>query len=123
MKIRNGFVSNSSSSSFCIWGVAIDECDFSEIAIEKNIITVIEAEDLGSYEILERLFYDNDEIETSGLEYWCPEGYEAVYIGTSFASIKDNETGKEFKDRISKHLKKIFGDDHDCEIYKEAYYN
>ena len=27
MKIRNGFVSNSSSSSFCIIGVCIDEYD------------------------------------------------------------------------------------------------
>lgn len=32
MKIRTGYVSNSSSSSFCIMGIAIEKCEVREIA-------------------------------------------------------------------------------------------
>lgn len=38
MKIRNGFVSNSSSSSFCIIGVHVSETDYDKIQEMDSII-------------------------------------------------------------------------------------
>ncbi len=84
MKTRNGFVSNSSSTSFCIYGIYIDDCES------------YDCKDLGE---LENLFIDVD-IE---VHY----GYEGgdMYIGKSWAHIKDDQTGKEFKTEIETIIK------------------
>lgn len=84
MKIRNGFVSNSSTSSFLIYGVFVegfsyDDCD----QIMKN---------------------------TNGFSYYCPEGCDGAYIGISWSDITDDETGKQFKERIEKQLRELFKD-------------
>ena len=44
MKIRNGFVSNSSSSSFCIYGTYIEFDDLMEKIKEMNFLSEEEIE-------------------------------------------------------------------------------
>jgi len=115
MKIRQGFVSNSSSSSFCIFGAIISAEKAKKFLDEKNVE------------------YDPDYIcetfETADspldLECWTyGYGYDDdLYIGRSWDSIKDDETGKEFKDSIEKKLKEAFGDDVKVSTHEEAWYD
>ena len=84
MKIRNGFVSNSSTTSFCIYGVESD-----------------------------RSFDEDDkhweEMRELGIESYMEPDSDIHYAGISFTKIKDDETGKQFKDRVEKTLKEYFG--------------
>ena len=96
MKIRKGFVSNSSSTSFCIYGIHV--YDPADDLYE-------EAEELG-------LFVRGDQ---------CGDG---LYIGKSWTRIGDDETGKEFKERTEKDLKEIFPDQEiKCSTLEEAWYD
>lgn len=114
MKIRNGFVSNSSSSSFCIYGITIDNTDDTRQQIMDYLVkNNIEVDSDDFYELAERI---------PGLEYHSIEG-DAHYLGRSFASIKDDETGKQFKDGVKNKLTEIFGKGIKCEHLKEAFYS
>lgn len=75
MKIRLGFVSNSSSSSFCILGCICSQDEFSELE-----------ELIGSH----RLSY----------AYGIEEYYDQVAIGLGPDDMKDEETLSQFKKRI-----------------------
>ena len=79
MKIRTGFVSNSSSTSFCIMGVFVGECEG-----EK-------AEELTK----------GNELQ---VEYGCCEGDDSVYVGLPPEKMKDDETLLQFKTRIADQL-------------------
>lgn len=79
-KKRFGFVSNSSSSSFLIYGISITR---SELEKMKN--------------------FDDWEFEKkTGLSVYNRD-YE-VYIGESWDSIGDDETGKQFKESVQKKI-------------------
>jgi len=98
MKIRTGFVSNSSSSSFCIYGTSIDTKRVE--GIEKQI-------------------------EEMGLEIHngdCNYDNGTLYVGRSWSSIKDDETGAQFKEFVRKALNKFFGDT-ECTTTEQAWYD
>ena len=98
MKIRTGFVSNSSSSSFCIYGTYIQN---------KN------------YDDIEQIMND-----TKGFSWSCGGEYsEGIYVGRTFTSIGDNETGSEFKKTTEETLKKKFGDNIECSTIEQSWYN
>ncbi len=78
MKIRNGFVSNSSSSSFCLLGICLTDAE----------------------EEAEKLAKDNQLC----VEYAIEEYDDAVYVGLPPTSMKDEETLLEFKKRIVDQL-------------------
>ena len=92
MKIRSGFVSNSSTSSFCIYGIMY--------RFENS------KDGYDGWDELEKIFKDTGISIHSGPEYSDSDGY---YIGREYTSIKDNETGLQFKksteDIITKKLK------------------
>jgi len=115
MKVRNGFVSNSSSSSFLIYGCIIDS-SFANDTIEDAI---------------ELVFKDTGVRDS--VSYWRPEGYDDYFIGNSWSNVQDDETGKQFKERteiavnkIIEKIKEINKDDKDLDIefgtHREAWY-
>lgn len=102
MKIRNGFVSNSSSASFLIFGTGL---------LEK--------------------FKDDAEkiINEKGLNLDIINSPYSYYIGISWDEIADEETGREFKTHIEKDIKTLFeelGADTDrikCFTHSETWYD
>jgi len=75
MKTRSGFVSNSSSSSFCILGVSIDAATADK---------------------LEGEWRKDPKQGRVHIEYDISGG-DGVYVGISAASIKDDETPRQIK--------------------------
>ena len=138
MKIRQGFVSNSSSSSFCIYGICVGEQKVKDALIAKGVSedelidSVCEylddwsynrkkrdgqltAEDIKAYE--GRFFKPED-----GFSVNCPYDWgEEIYIGVEWSSIKDDETGAAFKARIEAKLQELLGKDISCGTLSEAW--
>jgi hypothetical protein len=134
MKIRQGFVSNSSTSSFMIYGAFFR---FDKLCKNEKFINTIK-------KIAEKDGYDISDIEESAYKIAenigigdiidemlgdsflrCEEVPEEkdVYIGQSWEKIKDDETGREFKLKITEELRAIFGKDVICDTHKEAFAN
>ena len=139
MKIRNGFVSNSSTTSFCIYGASVDNGEQSNIDILKKIknglpeiyneflkgqenkeyykdkLDFLRNIDKLTEEDEEELDCDTKYIVEDLLEklnvytYYPPCG--TCYMGRSWSSIKDEETGKQFKEKVEEIFKNLFGDD------------
>jgi hypothetical protein len=89
MKVRTGFVSNSSSSSFCVYGAYVDNDLFDQL--EKNKLDILEAANIDSHGA-------------------PPYGDNKTMVGRSLTSIKDDETGKQFKDEVRKYMIEVFGE-------------
>jgi len=107
MKIRNGFVSNSSASSFLIYGLEIDSTDLEEILRGK--MPKKDNNDDIDIDIYEEL--DDIIPSKSQLKSYSPESCGVFYIGCSWDNIDDNETGKQFKERVEKEIRDlIIGD-------------
>lgn len=104
MKIRNGFVSNSSTTSFCI-------CGFS---VKENWPQFLQHQDKKRSETASKLD-----------SYHC-EDAEVSYYGLAIEEMKDDETLQQFKDRTKSLCKEIFGDaikDVDFRIIVEGWSN
>lgn len=82
MKVRMSFVSNSSSSSFLMYGTTVSTEDCLE--------------------------------GTGDIECESPPGYGVQYIGLSWSSVGDDETGRQFKER-AKRTALAFLEEHDID--------
>jgi len=120
MKFRFGFVSNSSTTSFCIYGIVLANTeDFLEKLADKDLRDFYNSNN----EDLDKLF----NLTRSGLTYHIgPEG-EGFYIGKDMDQIKDEETFGEFKNKIKESLKLLLNEDcqeaieKECSIHEEAW--
>lgn len=125
MKGRSGFVSNSSSSSFVVYGTSFDSDEFMELIQNSGILEgkytkeEIEAarEDGDTYEILE------ETADKVGLEVHNDYDSGTVYVGISPFDIKDDETGEQFKARIKESIEKLVGQEIKLEPISETFYN
>lgn len=139
MKTRNGFVSNSSSSSFCIYGTTLEKNylkifrlikekapeSFKELRdwVEKDwdhsdppeeVLAWMDCVDTN--DDVPDAVYMMDVAEIFGdifgedIDVECPYGYDGtVYIGRAWKNIRDNETGGKFKRTTEEKIKKILG--------------
>jgi len=109
MKRRMGFVSNSSTSSFCIFGAWFEKI--------SEITKVEDKDDEGSD------FEDcYTRCEKLGLAFVdCQEYEQGYYIGLPWSSIKNDETGAEFKKRARNAVKKLTGKNTKCETHEGTY--
>ncbi len=108
MKVRTGFVSNSSSSSFCIYGAYFD-------SLEEM------AEALGLDEVPKNTW----DADTKGLSIWDISDYASspeIFVGRQWSSIRDDETGAEFKRSVEEKFTGAKGVKL-CSTHEEAWYN
>jgi len=95
MKIRNGFVSNSSSSSFCIFGIYSETKTYEALkkaVTEEGSAEESEEEEIEDYEIVEKVS------EKAKLSYHSSD--DGYWVGKSWCTIGDDETGRQFRDKI-----------------------
>jgi len=109
MKVRNGFVSNSSTSSFLIYGVCLEESELLDLLGLD--------EDADVWDVLEEL---EEELE---MDYYSPYDWGEHFIGLSWDTVGDAETGAQFKAKIEKKLKEKFGDDIKCDTHEGAWHD
>lgn len=98
MKIRQGFVSNSSSSSFCVFGKTLELDGFNKIC--KKLKLKEYSDDEVHY--CDGFFSEFE--KKTGLK--CKYGFESekFYIGRDYGTLNGKETGEEFRKSVVKIL-------------------
>lgn len=125
MKIRTGFVSNSSSSSFCIYGIETTPEDLINVAKEKGIdVSELETQykEDGYWEDLD--WNLRELTNNTSLNIYRFSEEDLTYIGCSMGAMMEDETPREFKRKIREDLMKIFKDitEEDIEIHEGTYH-
>ena len=99
MKSRSGFVSNSSTTSFLIYGAEL------------------EGDDVAKFEAFTR-----DEKREFGLEHHYTS-WESEVIGLSWDAMHDDETMAQFRARVKAKIEEVLGHEVDCGFHEDAYFD
>lgn len=121
MKLRTGFVSNSSSSSFAIFGIEEDKDTLAALLNakqeKKDLPEGVDPEDveddIDSWEVREM-------IEEKGLSCYDDESGN-LYVGMDALGMGEDETKRQFKERIASKLKEVFGKDFTVDFFSGEY--
>jgi hypothetical protein len=90
MKTREGFVSNSSTTSFIVYGASFSG----------------NAREIGNK--IEEALYDKDKPESwKGIDVHFGQECYSVYVGRDWKRIPDDETAKAFKERTEKDVREV----------------
>ena len=114
MKVRMGFVSNSSASSFCIYGALLDKDEVLKILGLKE--DPEEENPEVEFDIVDEL------VKKTGLDCGSyGDDYDVFYVGRSYDGLEDGETGKQFRSSVKTKLEKLLGKKVKCEHHEEAW--
>ena len=110
MKLRQGFVSNSSTTSFCIYGAYLDDSE--DLAAKLGA----EIEDDDVYEAVYDKLDGHDDLQVEFDPY-----DSGVWVGISWTRVGDDETGAQFKQRVKDTLEKYGLTDLNLSTHQEAW--
>ena len=106
MKVRNGFVSNSSSSSFCLYGAELSDGDIVTLANKFGIDTLDDdGDEIDAEELMDEV---NTHLENEGYKSRIVnDGPEyAYFLARYYYDLGDDETGKQFESSVNDVLEK-----------------
>jgi hypothetical protein len=107
MKIRSGFVANSSSSSFCLYGVAVSRWQWEKIEDRFE-------------EMLKQFKGKGINID---YHYGISEYMDSIVIGTSPWHLDKDIPLKESYAIIQEAINQILGEEHACSWHEDGGYN
>lgn len=124
MKIRNGFVSNSSSSSFCLYGAQESPDILFNLILEKFPKETeqfkIDSEEDDEYEAREEVIeflMEKFHLIDPRFSYVIDNDGNYVMIGIDPMDIKDDETGLQFKNTVWNGLYELLNiESKDCDM-------
>jgi len=106
MKVRNGFVSNSSSSSFMIFGHMITDEEAKQLEANYSIDEDDEDDYFSLFDCMDKMLQESNIIYEQGLENY---GDSTVFIGIDPDKLQEDKTLKQSKKELAIELKKVTG--------------